>query len=294
MWLERIYKDFFQENEKLHSMKTYYNKVQEALAFIRDKTDLVPTTGVILGTGLNAFADSLVVGALIPYENIPHFPVSTLGFHKGNLIIGELEGSTVVVMQGRFHYYEGYSMKEITFPVRVMREMGIQNLLISNAAGGLDPDHKTSDLMVLTDHINLQPANPLIGENIETWGPRFPDMSEPYDPDLIFKSQEVASRLDIKLKYGTYASVSGPNLETKAEYRYLRIIGADAVGMSTVPEVIVANHMGLNVFAISVITDLCSPGKIRKVEVSDILDAASKAEPKLVTLFGSLIKQLSE
>lgn len=264
-------------------------KVLEAVNFLKEAFDYQPEYGVILGTGLGALVDEIAIEKAIDYSEIPHFPVSTVEVHKGKLIFGKLGGKRVIVMQGRFHYYEGYSMQEVTFPVRVMKLLGIKKLFISNAAGGLDPDHELSDVMAITDHINLFPDNPLRGKNIDEFGPRFPDMSKPYSADLLAMADEIAQEKGFKLRKGIYAGVPGPNLETHAEYAYVRKIGADAVGMSTVPEVIVAVHMNLPVFACSVITDLCSPGKIQEVTLEIVVEAAQKAEPKLATLFTELI-----
>src|SRR6195952_741840 len=217
--------------------------------------DFEPEVGIILGTGLGALVQEIEVEKQLMYGNIPDFPISTLEFHSGKLIFGTLAGKKVVAMQGRLHYYEGYNMQQITFPVRVMKMLGIKTLLVSNASGSLNPDFKKGDLMVIADHINLQPHNPLIGRNEEALGPRFPDMSEPYRHELVENALRIAAANNITCHKGVYVAVPGPNLETRAEYRFLRIIGGDAVGMSTVPEVIVANHMGLPVFAISVLTD---------------------------------------
>lgn len=266
------------------------NEIREAVNYIKNITSFQPQFGIILGTGLGALAKEVQTQAIIEYADIPHFPVSTVETHKGRLIFGYLGGKKVVVMQGRFHYYEGYSMKEVTFPVRVMKLLGIQKLFVSNAAGGLDPDYKLSDLMVINDHINLFYENPLTGKNLDEFGFRFPDMSEPYDQTLIKQAHEIAQKEGFKLREGVYVGVPGPNLETKAEYRFLRVIGADAVGMSTVPEVIVAKHSNLPVFAVSVITDLCSPGKVEKVTLESVVASAMKAEPLLTKLFSELIK----
>nr|WP_206683864.1 purine-nucleoside phosphorylase [Rufibacter sediminis] len=266
--------------------------LQEASTYIREKTDqFQPDFGIVLGTGLGALVRDIQIAYSLNYADIPHFPVSTVESHSGKLIFGELGGRRVVVMQGRFHYYEGYSMDQVVFPIRVMKLLGIQQLLVSNAAGGLDPAFNTSDLMVITDHINLLPSNPLIGKNLDELGPRFPDMSEPYSESLVQQALEIAQAHGLDVKTGVYASAPGPMLETKAEYHYIRTIGADAVGMSTVPEVIAAVHMGLPVFAVSVITDLCVPGKIKKVILQDILDAAAKAEPNMTLLIKELIKR---
>ncbi len=267
-------------------------KIREAVSYIQQKCQQQPETGVILGTGLGGLVEKVAISCEIPYDKIPHFPVSTVESHHGRLLFGHLEGKTVVVMQGRFHYYEGYTMQQVTFPVRVMKLLGIKTLLVSNAAGGLNPEFKVSDLMIINDHINLLPANPLTGPNYDQLGPRFPDMSEPYNRTLIKKGLEISQSLTTTVHQGVYAVVTGPNLETPAEYRYLQTIGADAIGMSTVPEVIVARHMDIPVFAASVITDLCYPGAIEKVSVEKIIAAANKAEPNLTALFRQLIGSL--
>lgn len=251
-----------------------------------------PTVGIILGTGLGGLLNDMKVETEIGYDKIPHFPVSTVESHSGRLLFGTIENVPVVVMQGRFHYYEGYTMQQVVYPVRVMKKLGIKTLLVSNAAGGLNPDFKISDLMVINDHINLQPDNPLIGPNDPKLGPRFPDMSQPYQPNLINIALTAAHQNSIRAHQGVYVAVPGPNLETKAEYRYLRVIGADAVGMSTVPEVLAARHMNIPVFAVSVITDLCTPGNIEPVELPQIIAAAKAAEPGLRTVMKSLITAL--
>lgn len=266
-------------------------QLKESVQYIQGKiAQFQPEFGIILGTGLGALVNELDVHYRLPYNEIPHFPLSTVESHSGQLIFGQLAGRSVVVMQGRLHYYEGYSMQQVVFPVRVMKLLGIRKLFVSNAAGGLNPDFNTSDLMVITDHINLQPTNPLIGPNLNELGPRFPDMSEVYDETLIAQAFEVAAEHGFEVKQGVYVSVPGPMLETKAEYKYLGMIGADAVGMSTVPEIIAARHMDLPCFAVSVITDLCVPGKIKKVFLADILEAAAKAEPNMTRLIKELIR----
>jgi purine-nucleoside phosphorylase len=262
--------------------------IAETVSYIKKITNTNPEFGIILGTGLGGLVKEIETEAVLNYEDIPNFPVSTVESHSGKMIFGTLMGKKVVAMQGRFHFYEGYSMEQVTFPVRVMKALGIKGLFISNASGGLNPEFEVGDLMVISDHINLLP-NPLIGKNYDTLGPRFPDMSEPYSLKLIEKAKAIAQKKDIKLKTGVYVSVSGPSLETIAEYKFLRIIGADAVGMSTVPEVIVAQHAGLPVFAISIITDLGVPGKIKKVTLSEILAVAEKAEPKMTTIIKEMI-----
>ena len=254
--------------------------------------DFVPEVGIILGTGLGGLVQEIEIEKQMMYANIPDFPISTLEFHSGKLIFGKLAGKNVVAMQGRLHFYEGYNMQQITFPVRVMKMLGIKTLLVSNASGALNPAFKKGDLMVIEDHINLQTQNPLIGVNDESMGPRFPDMSEPYKRDLIDKALDIAAKNNIACHKGVYVSVTGPNLETRAEYRFLRIIGGDAVGMSTVPEVIVANHMSLPVFAISVLTDEGFPETLKPVSIDEILEVATTAEPKLTQILKELIALL--
>lgn len=266
--------------------------LQESVSYIQNKINgFQPEFGIILGTGLGALVKDVDVQHTLSYADIPNFPVSTVESHSGKLILGTLAGRNVIVMQGRFHYYEGYSMPQVVFPVRVMKLLGVQKLFVSNAAGGLNPEFNTSDLMVLTDHINLLPDNPLIGKNLDELGPRFPDMSEVYDEHMVREAMVIADDAGIKLQEGVYVSVPGPMLETKAEYRYLSSIGADAVGMSTVPEVIAARHMNMPVFAVSVITDMCTPDRIKKVVLADILEAAAKAEPRMTMLIRELVKR---
>ncbi|UXP32527.1 purine-nucleoside phosphorylase [Reichenbachiella agarivorans] len=268
-----------------------YNKIKQSVSYITAQTEFVPDYGIILGTGLGALVDEMEIVQTINYEEIPHFPLSTVEFHTGQLIFGFLGGKKVVTMKGRFHYYEGYNMKQVTFPVRVMKMLGIKKLFISNAAGALNPEFQKSDLMVIEDHINLQTENPLVGKNIDEMGDRFPDMSEPYDLSLVERAMKIGEKLDTRLHRGVYVGVNGPNLETRAEYKFLRIIGADAVGMSTVPENIVARQMSLPVFAISVLTDLCYPGHIEKVNIADIIAAAMKAQPAMTHIIKELIAQ---
>ncbi|WP_207429653.1 purine-nucleoside phosphorylase [Pedobacter sp. SYSU D00535] len=254
--------------------------------------DFEPEVGIILGTGLGGLVEEIEIQHKLMYSNIPNFPISTLEFHSGRLIFGLLKGKRVVAMQGRLHHYEGYDMRQITFPVRVMKMLGIKQLFVSNASGSLNPDIKKGDLMIIEDHINLQHDNPLRGRNFDELGPRFPDMSQPYQKDLIKKGMEIAKANNINCHKGVYVSVAGPNLETKAEYRFLRIIGGDAVGMSTVPEVIVANHMGLPVFAISVITDEGFPEELEPISVEEILKVAEEAEPKMTLILKELLSSL--
>lgn len=265
--------------------------IAEAVEYIKAQVEAMPQVGIVLGTGLGGLVSEIEIEKELAYNFIPHFPLSTVESHFGKLIFGNLGGKRVVAMQGRFHYYEGYSMREITFPIRVLKELGIEALYISNAAGGMNLEYKKGDLMIIDDHINLQPANPLVGPNMERFGPRFPDMSRPYDPELISRAQVIAKEEGITARVGVYVAVTGPNLETRAEYRYLRTIGADVVGMSTVPEVIVASHMGLKTFAISVITDECDPDNLQVVDVADIIATATAAEPKLTKILSRLIAE---
>ncbi len=248
------------------------------------------TVGIILGTGLGQLINHIAIEKEINYSEIPNFPTSTMEFHAGKLILGTLENKKVIVMQGRFHLYEGYSLQEITFPVRILKALGIEQLLISNAAGAVNLNFKKGDLMLIEDHINLQGGSPLAFKNVSDFGERFTDMCEPYDLDLRNKAIEIAKKQEIPLHKGVYAAVVGPQLETKAEYKYLKIIGADAVGMSTVPEVIVANHLKLPVLAISVLTDECDPEHLKPVNIPEIIALAVKAEPVLVALFKELIR----
>ncbi len=268
-----------------------YEQINEAASYVKQFCQQKPVYGIILGTGLGALVDDVEITHEVPYEDIPNFPTSTVESHSGKLIIGLLSGKPVIVMQGRFHYYEGYNMKEITLPVRVMKLLGVEKLIVSNAAGALNPSYQISDIMVIDDHINMHYENPLTGKNLDEFGPRFPDMSEPYDQQLLELAQKVAKENNITIRQGVYVSLPGPNLETKAEYKFMRVIGADAVGMSTVPEVIAARHMDMPVFALSVLTDLCSPGKVKKVDIKDVLAAAAVAEPKMTQLIKELIKQ---
>ena len=269
------------------------NQLHEATEYIKNQGVIDPETGIILGTGLgNIFVQQIQNPLIIEYHSIPHFPVSTVEFHKGKLIYGDVHGKKVLAMQGRFHYYEGYSMQQITLPVRVMKMLGIKQLLISNASGNMNLAWKKGELMLVDDHINLQPENPLRGKNYDELGPRFPDMSQPYDKVLNEQLITIARERNIKLHAGVYVSVAGPNLETRAEYRFLRLIGADAVGMSTVPEVIVANHIGLPCCAISVLTDDCDPDNLKPANIAEIIEVAGKAEAKLTDLYVELIKRL--
>ena len=270
-----------------------FNKIKESADYLAEKTlNFKPKSGIILGTGLGELVSEVKITHEIDYEDIPHFPLSTLETHKGKLIFGYLEKIPVVIMQGRFHFYEGYDLNQIVLPVRVMKLLGIQNLFVSNAAGGLDPTFKKGDLMIINDHINQFPRNPLIGENIDELGVRFPDMSEPYSKDLICVAEEVAKENNLNVKNGVYVGLPGPMLETPAEYKYLRIIGASAVGMSTVPEIIAAKHMNLPCFACSIITDICH-GEIKPVNLKDIISVAMNAQPRLTLLFKHLISKIN-
>lgn len=269
------------------------DQLHEATDYIKSQGVIDPGTGIILGTGLgNLFVQEIKNPLVIDYRTIPHFPVSTVEFHKGKLIYGEVYGKKVLAMQGRFHYYEGYSMQQITLPVRVMKMLGVKRLLISNAAGNMNLNWKKGELMLIDDHINLQPGNPLRGKNYDELGPRFPDMSQPYDKVLCDHLITIALEKRIKLNIGVYVCVPGPNLETRAEYRFLRRIGADAVGLSTVPEVIVASHMQLPCCAVSVLTDDCDPDNLKPANIAEIIEVAGKAENKLTELYFELIRRL--
>ena len=272
-------------------MGNWMSKINEASAFIRAKTDFVADLGIILGTGLGNLVNEIEVDLVIDYADIPFFPTSTVESHKGKLIFGKLSGRNVICMQGRFHYYEGYNMKEVTFPVRVMKNLGIEKLFVSNIAGSVNESINCGDLVFIHDHIYLQYENPLTGQNLDEFGPRFPDMSAPYSERLIKEASELAEVNGFSYHKGVYASVPGPNLETKAEYNYLNIIGADLVGMSTVPEVIVGVHCGLEIFAVSVITDKNFPiEEVEEVSVEKIIAIALEAEPKLTTVIKELVK----
>lgn len=268
------------------------NELLETTAYLKSKGFEAPEVGIVLGTGLGKLVDEIENPIVAHYNHIPFFPLATVEFHSGKLIYGEIEGKKVVVMQGRFHLYEGYDFIDITYPIRAMHELGIKKLLISNAAGSINLDYKKGDLMLLEDHINLQGGSPLAFKGVSEFGERFVDMSQPYDVDMRNTIINTAKQENISLQKGVYVSVVGPQLETKAEYRYLKIIGADAVGMSTVPEVIVANHLKLPVAAISVITDEGDPDNLQPVDINEIIRIAGEAEPKMITLFKKLIKQL--
>jgi purine-nucleoside phosphorylase len=267
-------------------------QIKSTAAYIQSKISIQPEIGIILGTGLGGLVKEINIKHSIPYEDIPNFPVSTVEGHSGKLIFGELGGKNVVAMQGRFHYYEGYDMKQVTFPVRIMKFLGIQQLFVSNAAGGTNANFEIGDLMIINDHINMFPSNPLIGKNIPELGPRFPDMSDVYDKNIIEKAKKIAAKNNIKIHEGVYLGLSGPTFETPAEYKFIRVIGADAVGMSTVPEIIVARHMSIPCFAMSIITDLGVEGRIVKVTHQDVIDAAAKAEIKMTLIMKELIKEM--
>ncbi len=275
-----------QENRNL------MNDIKDTIAVIKQHTSIIPEVGIILGTGLGKLAEEIKPIAIIDYTDLPHFPVSTVESHKGKLIIGELSGKKVIVMQGRFHYYEGYTMQEIVYPVRVMKMLGVQTLVVSNACGSVNPYIPKESLMIIDDHINLFGDNPLIGKNYDELGPRFPDMSEPYSKRLINLAEQTALELGIKAYKGVYAAMSGPSLETRAEYRMLRTIGADVIGMSTIPECIAAKHCGMEVFGISIITDECYPDALKPVELSEILHAAAVAEPNMTKLVKELLNKI--
>ncbi|MFP4522894.1 MAG: purine-nucleoside phosphorylase [Fibrobacterota bacterium] len=273
-------------------MENLPEKIKEASGFIKKQCGLVPDAGIILGTGLGALAGEIEKEKEISYADIPNFPVSTVESHSGRLIFGELSGKKVVAMQGRFHFYEGYTMQQVAFPVRVMKALGAENLIVSNACGGLNFKYSAGDLMLIIDHINLLGGNPLIGKNFDELGIRFPDMSEPYSREFIKYAGEAAMENGINLHKGVYAAMAGPMLETAAEYRMLRTIGADAIGMSTIPEVIAAVHSSMKVLGISVITDICFPDTLKPASLEEIIKVASGAEPNLVKIIKSVLKKM--
>ncbi len=264
-------------------------KIKEAASYIQQHGITAPEVGIILGTGLGNLVREVKVEVILDYKDIPYFPVSTVETHMGKLMYGELNGKKVLILNGRFHYYEGYNMQEITFPVRVMKLLGIEHLLVSNAAGAINLNMQKASLMIIDDHINMLPGNPLVGRNIDEMGPRFVDMSQPYDASLIKSMEQIAAKNKMKISKGVYVAWIGPSLETRAEYRFIKVMGADAVGMSTVPEVIVAHHMGIKVAAVSVITDLCDPDNIEPANIAEIIANAGKAEKDLVLLFKELV-----
>lgn len=268
-----------------------WEKVQETVNYIQSKTNFSPEYGVILGSGLGGFTEDIQIEFTLPYNEIPNFPVSTVQGHKGAMVFGTIGNKKVVAMQGRFHFYEGYDMKEVTFPVRVMKYLGVQKLVVSNASGGVNPFYKVGDIVIIYDHINMMPEHPLRGKNDERFGPRFVNMSEPYSRELINKAKAIAIELNIEVKDGIYYGLQGPTFETLSEYRMVKILGADCVGMSTVPEVIVARHMDMQCFGISVITDMGDEHNIDTVSHQEVLEAAKKAEPKVRTLIKELISR---
>ncbi|MDO5580139.1 MAG: purine-nucleoside phosphorylase [Planctomycetia bacterium] len=271
-------------------MAPEFELIQETVDVIRKQWNKKADAGIVLGTGLGGLADKIQADAVFSYEDLPNFPRSTVELHAGKLILGTLEGKTVVAMQGRFHLYEGYTAKQITFPIRIMKALGADLLMVSNACGGLNPQYKPGEIMLIEDHINLLCANPLIGENDERLGPRYPDMLEPYSHELIAKAKEIALQNGIAVQQGVYVAVPGPNLETRAEYRFLRTIGADVVGMSTIPEVIVAVHSGMKVIGFSIITDMGLPDVLEPVSIDRIVANAGLAEPKMNTIICGLLK----
>lgn len=270
-----------------------FDQIQEAIDFLKAQVDFSPKFGIILGTGLGELAEDIEQVAAIDYKDIPHFPVSTVASHKGQLVFGYLDGVAVVAMAGRFHYYEGYSMKQVTFPVRVLKFLGIQRLIISNAAGGTNPDYEAGDIVFVRDHINMQPEHPLRGENDERLGPRFPDMLATYDRGLNARAMAIAKANNIRAHEGVYLGLQGPSLETPAEYNFIHILGGDLVGMSTIPEVLVARHMDLPVFVLSVVTNKCYPlSAIRTTTLEDVISTAKSAEPKMRKIVKTLLLEL--
>ncbi|HRI47036.1 MAG TPA: purine-nucleoside phosphorylase [Ignavibacteriaceae bacterium] len=271
---------------------TLLNRIDETLRYLRSVTDKTYSVGIVLGTGLGGLVKEIEIEHSVEYADIPHFPLSTVESHHGKLIFGKIGDKNVVAMQGRFHFYEGYSMQQLTYPIRVMKFLGVETLLVSNACGGMNPVYRRGDIMLMIDHINLLGDNPLIGKNEDSLGPRFPDMSEPYNLELVERAENIALSNAIKVHRGVYVAVPGPNLETRAEYRFLRAIGADVVGMSTVPENIVANHMGMKVLGFSIITDECFPDSLKPVSIEDVLSAAMEAEPKMTLIMKEVVKSL--
>jgi purine-nucleoside phosphorylase len=269
-------------------------KISRTKEFIQEKITDIPEYGIVLGSGLGGLVNEIENKIALPYSSIPNFPLSTVKGHGGNLIFGKLGGKNVVALQGRFHYYEGYTMQEVTFPIRVMIALGIKRLVLSNASGGMNPDYSIGDLVILKDHINLMPSNPLIGKNYEELGPRFPDMSEPYDKKLIEHGKKIAQASGYRFHVGVYAGVPGPCFETPAEYNYIRTIGSDLVGMSTIPEVIVARHQSVPCFAISIVTDLGGFDDVQKVSHEEVLKVASAAETKMTSIIKEVIRTFSE
>ncbi len=275
-------------------MSEMKQKIQETADFLQSKTKVLPQIGIILGTGLGGLVNEIEIIDTIPYQTIPNFPVSTVESHAGKLIFGKLSGKYVMAMQGRFHFYEGYSLQQVTFPVRVMKALGVKTLIVSNACGGVNPAHRAGDIMLISDHINLMGGHPLIGKNDETLGPRFPDMYDLYDQELLALAESVALEEKIKVQKGVYLALTGPTLETGAEYRMVRILGADVVGMSTVPEVIVARHSGLKVMGFSIITDMGFPEAMRSVSLEEVIAVAGQAELKFVRLVKQVVAKLKD
>lgn len=273
-------------------MKNLLTKIKESSNFIKDKIDFKPQIGLILGSGLGTLADEVENPIIIKYEDIPNFPVSTVEGHEGKLVIGKLEGKNVVAMQGRFHYYEGYTMEEVTFPVRVMKELGVDTIFVTNACGGMNKELYPGALMIINDHINFTGSNPLIGRNFEELGPRFPDMSSAYDKDLINLAKKVSKDLDIETKEGVYVGISGPNYAPRAELRMFRRVGGDTIGMSTVPEVIVAKHTGLKVLGISCVTDMAIADEIESISHDEVVEVANKTRPKFIKLVKGILKEV--
>jgi purine-nucleoside phosphorylase len=285
-------KTYLTLKQKLKHMQNLYNQIHEAANFIRTKWNGTAKTGVVLGTGLGNLAKQIDSVVTLSYSDIPYFPRSTVESHAGNLVIGTLRGVNIIAMEGRFHAYEGYTPQQITFPIRVIRELGVETLFVSNACGGMNPNYRAGDIVVIEDHINLLGVNPLVGINDDRLGSRFPDMCEPYDKTMIDLALEIARRENFVAHKGVYVGVLGPNLETRAEYRFLRGIGADVVGMSTVPEVIVAIHAGMKVLGLSIVTDLCLPDAIKPAIVEEIIAVANNAEPKLTKIICGIIEKL--
>ncbi|MCH4895109.1 purine-nucleoside phosphorylase [Marinilabiliaceae bacterium JC040] len=264
-------------------------KIKKCASYINERISIDTDTGIILGTGLGKLAEQIDIIHKIRYEDLPHFPISTVEGHNGQFIYGKLGDKLVIALQGRFHYYEGYSIEEVGFPVRVLKELGVNRLLISNAAGAMNPSYEVGDLVIIKDHINMFPTNPLIGKNHEELGPRFPDMSEAYDKEMIIEAQKIAKRENIDIHTGVYVGVSGPTYETPAEYKFFRIIGGDIVGMSTVPEVIVARHAGIKCFGISVVTDSGAPGKLKEISHSEVQRIGELSQPRMAEIFKKII-----
>ncbi len=270
----------------------YKTRVEEAAAYIRSKVQSIPPTAIVLGTGLDALLSSVTILTEIPFQDIPHFPVSTVQSHRGSLVVGTIDSQTVLLLRGRVHLYEGYDAKMVTLPVRALGLCGVQTWVLTNACGAMNPEYRSGDIVLLKDHINMMGHNPLEGPNEDAWGPRFPDMSDPYSSNLRSMARQAANEVSIPLHEGVYVAVVGPNLETRAEYTMLRLLGADVVGMSTVPEVLAARHMGMNVIAFSVVTDECFPDELKAISLEEVLRAAEKASPKLIRLIKCILPRL--